>query len=68
VAVNHPAFPLFRRTISGLGVAALVIAGLVTVAPGASAVSSADRALSAGRYIVTFNDEPAASYEGGISG
>ncbi|MDP9182752.1 MAG: protease inhibitor I9 family protein, partial [Actinomycetota bacterium] len=66
--VKHPARSLFRRTISGLGVAALASAGLVTIAPAATAASSADRSLSAGRYIVTFADEPAASYEGGIAG
>ena len=46
-------------------------AGAVTAASseGSSATrSQTSKAVAAGRYIVTFADEPAASYEGGVSG
>ena len=46
-------------------------AGAVTAAPsdGPSASrSQTSKAVAAGRYIVTFADEPAASYEGGVAG
>lgn len=57
--------------------AALVLAGsglAVTSGPAVAAPRTSDassqkaHALGAGRYIVTFADEPAASYEGGIDG
>jgi subtilisin family serine protease len=54
----------------------LAVSGLAAAAPTASAGSTASaktaaptsKAFSAGRYIVTFADEPAATYEGGIAG
>ncbi len=66
-----------RRSLAAAAAAALAIAGLAATTPTASAEPDAapsskaaadDKAVTAGRYIVTFADEPAASYEGGIAG
>jgi len=54
--------------ISGGTAVLLVGAGLMAVSPSASAAARSDKALAAGRYIVTFGDEPAATYEGNIKG
>ena len=46
-------------------------AGAVTAAPSegsSTSRSQTSKAVAAGRYIVTFADEPAASYEGGVAG
>jgi subtilisin family serine protease len=45
-----------------------VAAGLAAGAAPASAAARTDRQLTAGRYLVTFADEPAASYEGSVKG
>jgi subtilisin family serine protease len=68
VADNRPLQHRARRTICGVTTALLLIAGLVAVAPPAAAATRADRALTAGRYIVTFADEPAATYDGNVPG
>ena len=66
-----------RRLISAAVAVLLSTAGLastagpVTAAPseGSSASrSQTSKAVAAGRYIVTFAEEPAASYEGGVAG
>jgi len=69
VVVNVPAPTRLRRTISAAGAVLLVAAGLAAgaVSP-ASAAAKTDRQLTAGRYLVTFADEPAATYEGNVKG
>ena len=65
-----------RRALSVLASVVVAAAGLAAVAPNASAgpqttartTAATAKAFTAGRYIVTFADEPAASYEGGIPG
>ncbi|HUR12989.1 MAG TPA: S8 family serine peptidase [Mycobacteriales bacterium] len=42
--------------------------GVATAAAPATAAARTDRQLTAGRYLVTFADEPAASYEGTVKG
>src|SRR4051794_40211926 len=51
----------------------LISSSFIAGAPGAGAAAKATKAVSsggyaAGRYIVTFGDEPAATYEGTVSG
>ena len=51
-----------------LGAAALSTTGVAALTPSAGAASNASQALAAGRYLVTFADEPAATYEGHVAG
>lgn len=70
----HPVPSRFRRTTSAAAVLVLACAGVAITSIGtASAAPSTlgatnGEALTAGRYIVTFTDEPAATYEGTIPG
>ena len=65
------------RRIAAVGTAALLVsAGLAAGGPAASAASKstspasqrAQKAVTAGRYLVTLADEPAATYEGDVKG
>ncbi|MDQ1641259.1 MAG: hypothetical protein QOJ90_610, partial [Actinomycetota bacterium] len=49
---------------AGLLTSTAVTTGTATAAPAPSGTSRAATAYSAGRYIVTFNEDPAASYDG----
>ncbi len=70
---HRPAPSALRRTIAVSAVVALGCGGLVVAAPSSSAApavtaSTANKAYAAGRYLVVFADEPAASYEGTVAG
>ena len=69
-----PAVPGRRRLVCAAAVLVLgagtatVEAGAAVAAPAPAAGSASDEAFTAGRYVVTFADEPAASYDGGVPG
>jgi len=69
VPAQRSARSLIRRTISVSAAVALVTTGLATaVTPAQAAASAEGNKLPAGRYLVVFSDEPAATYEGGVAG
>lgn len=75
MSAHRPASHAARRTISVVAAFVLASTGLASTAEPAAAAptkstGSVDKAhtLGAGRYVVTFADEPAATYEGGIAG
>jgi subtilisin family serine protease len=73
VSASRPVSPWRRRTICVVASSALFVAGVAATAPAASAAPANHKAPStasyaAGQYIVTFADEPAASYEGNVKG
>lgn len=58
-----------NRRFAAASACALILPLLgVAATPAAAASSSSKTTLGAGRYIVSFADEPAASYTGGVSG
>src|SRR4051794_10689639 len=74
-AVSKKGNPLIHRTLSvraaRIGVAAAAALGLAVVAiqpAGAAPARAGGQAYSAGRYIVSFTDEPVASYTGYAKG
>src|ERR1700752_805692 len=73
VSVRSSVLPLQRSRISlGAAALALVTSGLFAGAAGATAApvakSTATHGYTAGQYIVTFADDPAATYEGYVKG
>jgi subtilisin family serine protease len=72
VRALRPAPKSVRRTIAATAAVVLASTGLVTTATSASAApgksQAKGQALTAGRYIVSFADEPAATYEGNVAG
>lgn len=71
--MSERSFARPRARVSVVAAFALVAGGMVAAAPSASAAPATTKATkahgyAAGRYIVTFADEPAASYEGNVAG